>query len=193
MTPRAVDWVRRNLFSSVFNSILTIVVMVLAALIVPPLFRWAVTHATISGMTRAACTGDGACWTFIRVRFPRFIYGNYPTDQYWRADVAFALLVAFCAPVLRDGTRHRWLVGVAAAGRVSCTRGGVAVGRSVRAVLCRHLAVGRPDARHHRVVRHRGGIACRWGSCWRSVGARSCRWSGCCRSATSSCGAACRC
>jgi general L-amino acid transport system permease protein len=109
MTPRAVDWVRRNLFSSIFNSILTIVVMALAALIVPPLFRWAVTHATISGTTRAACTGDGACWTFIRMRFPRFFYGNYPTDQYWRADVAFALLVALCAPVLRDGTRHRWM------------------------------------------------------------------------------------
>ena len=54
--PRAVDWVRRNLFSSIFNSILTIVVLVLAGLVVPPLFRWAVMHATISGMTRAACT-----------------------------------------------------------------------------------------------------------------------------------------
>ncbi len=105
--------------------------LALAALIVPPLFRWAVTHATISGTTRAACTGDGACWTFIRVRFPRFFYGNYPSDQYWRADVVFALLVAFCAPVLRDGTRHRWTVGVAAArscflhSRRSCCGGGV--------------------------------------------------------------------
>jgi general L-amino acid transport system permease protein len=60
-------------------------------------------------VTRAACSGDGACWTFIRIRFPRFIYGNYPSDQYWRVDVAFALLVAVCAPVLRDNTRQRWL------------------------------------------------------------------------------------
>jgi general L-amino acid transport system permease protein len=107
--PRVIDWVRQSLFSSVFNSILTIVVLVLAGLIVPPLFRWAVTNATITGMSRDACTGDGACWTFIRVRFPRFFYGNYPTDQYWRVNVGFALLVAFCVPVLRDGTRHRWL------------------------------------------------------------------------------------
>ena len=106
---RALDWARRNLFSSVFNSILTIVVLVLAGLILPPLFRWAVTHATISGMTREACTGDGACWTFIRVRFPRFIYGSYPSDEYWRVNVAFALLVAFATPVLRDGVRLRWL------------------------------------------------------------------------------------
>jgi general L-amino acid transport system permease protein len=107
--PRALDWVQRNLFSSVFNSLLTIAVLVLAGLILPPLFRWAVTHATISGTTRAACTGDGACWTFIRVRFPRFIYGSYPSDQYWRVDLAFVLLAAFAAPVLRDSVRHRWL------------------------------------------------------------------------------------
>jgi general L-amino acid transport system permease protein len=107
--PNALDWARQNLFSSVFNSILTGIVLLLAWLILPPLFRWAVTHATISGMTRAACTGDGACWTFIRVRFPRFFYGSYPPDQIWRVNVALALLVAFCTPVLREGVRHRWV------------------------------------------------------------------------------------
>ena len=56
--PRPIEWARRNLFSSVFNTCLTIVVLGLAGLVVPPLFRWAVTHATIAGMTRAACTGD---------------------------------------------------------------------------------------------------------------------------------------
>jgi general L-amino acid transport system permease protein len=107
--PRPIEWARRNLFSSVFNTILTIVVLVLAGLVLPPVFRWTVTHATISGMTRAACTGDGACWTFIRVRFPLFIYGDYPAAQRWRVDVVVALLAAFCTPVLRDGWRHRWL------------------------------------------------------------------------------------
>lgn len=107
--PRPIEWARRNLFSSVFNTVLTLVVLALAGLVLPPVFRWAVTHATISGMTRAACTGDGACWTFIRVRFPHFIYGNYPSEQYWRVDLVVALLAAFCTPVLRDGWRHRWL------------------------------------------------------------------------------------
>ena len=106
---RAVEWVRKNLFSSVFNGILTLAVLALAVLILPPLFRWGITHATFGGTDRKACTGDGACWTFIRVRFPRFIYGNYPSDQYWRPDLAFFLLAAFCVPVLRDGMRHRWL------------------------------------------------------------------------------------
>ena len=106
---RPIDWARQNLFSSVFNTILTVVVVVLAGLVLPPVWRWAVSHATVTGMTRAACTGDGACWTFIRVRFPLFIYGDYPSEQYWRVDVVAALLVAFCTPVLRDGMRHRWI------------------------------------------------------------------------------------
>ncbi len=104
-----IDWARANLFSSVFNSILTIIVLIAAGLVLPPLIRWGVTHATISGSSRAACTGDGACWTFIRVRFPRFFYGSYPSGQQWRVDVAFMLLIAFCAPVLRDGVRHKWI------------------------------------------------------------------------------------
>jgi general L-amino acid transport system permease protein len=107
--PRPINWMRRNLFSAPFNGALTIVFLVMACLVLPPLFRWAVTHATISGTTRAACSDDGACWTFIRVRFPHFIYGNYPSDEYWRVDGAFALVAAFCAPALRDNTRHRWL------------------------------------------------------------------------------------
>ena len=67
------------------------------------------THASLSGTSRAACTGDGACWTFIRVRLPLFFYGLYPSSEYWRVDLAFVLLVAFCIPVLRDQVRHRWL------------------------------------------------------------------------------------
>ena len=106
---RAVEWARKNLFSSFFNSLLTLVVLGLAALILPPLVRWGITHATFGGMDRSACTGDGACWTFIRVRFPLFIYGDYPADQRWRPDLAFILLAAFCVPVLRDGMRHRWI------------------------------------------------------------------------------------
>ena len=159
LAARRSTWARRNLFSSVFNTVLTIVVLLLAGLVLPPLFRWAVTHATISGMTRAACTGDGACWTFIRVRFPLFIYGNYPSDQYWRVDLVVALLVAFCTPVLRDGVRHRWLYVLLLLTVFPSARGDAAGRRRVRARLCRHVAVGRADARPDRVVRHRGGIA----------------------------------
>jgi general L-amino acid transport system permease protein len=106
---RMIEWARRNLFGSVFNTVLTILVLALAALILPPLIRWSITQATLHGTTRASCTGDGACWTFIRVRLPLFFYGRYPASSFWRVDLVGVLLVAFSIPVLREQVAHRWL------------------------------------------------------------------------------------
>jgi general L-amino acid transport system permease protein len=102
-------WLKRNLFGSLFNTLLSLVVLAAAIVVLPPFIQWAVTHATLSGDSRAACTGDGACWTFIRMRLPLFFYGRYPSNEYWRVDLAFVLLAAFCVPVLRERTRHRML------------------------------------------------------------------------------------
>ena len=106
------EWVRRNLFGSLFNTLLTLAVMAALALIVPPLFRWAVTNATISGVSRAACGPDGACWTFIRMRLPTFFFGHYPPAERWRIGAALLLVGGCAVPVLREHTRHRgvWLL-----------------------------------------------------------------------------------
>ena len=104
---RAIDWLRRNLFSSVTNTLLTLLVLALLWLVVPPFFAWAVTHATIAGDSKDACTGDGACWTFIKLRLHTFFWGHYPDEELWRLVVAAGLLVAFAAPVMRDRIRHR--------------------------------------------------------------------------------------
>ena len=111
---RAARWPRKNLFYGWLNTALTIVTFGAIALIVPPLFRWGVSHATLSGMTRAACVGDGACWTFIRVRLPTFIFGRYPADERWRVVAAFAVLAALVLPVVAERTRHRgpWVIAL---------------------------------------------------------------------------------
>src|SRR5579883_1458344 len=77
-----VGWLRFNLFGSVGNTALTLLVLGFLALILPPFIRWAVTDATIGGTARSACTGDGACWTFIRMRLPTFFYGHYPFSEW---------------------------------------------------------------------------------------------------------------
>jgi general L-amino acid transport system permease protein len=111
-----VRWLRRNLFSSVGNTVLTVLAAAAVVAVLLPFIRWAVLDATLAGMTQAACTGDGACWTFIRVRLPLLIYGHYPPGETWRVDLAAALLVAICVPVLRPRGRHhgRWLGALAA-------------------------------------------------------------------------------
>jgi general L-amino acid transport system permease protein len=109
---RAALWVRRNLFGTLLDALLTLLVLGVLALVVPPLFRWAVTNATLSGATRAACAPDGACWTFIRMRLPLFFYGHYPAEELWRVHAATLLLVGFAVPVMREHVRHRglWLL-----------------------------------------------------------------------------------
>lgn len=109
---RILDWLRRNLFSSVTNTVLTLAVVALLAWALPPFIAWSLTDATISGSAKSACSGDGACWTFIRIRLPQFFYGHYPSDEIWRVNIAGVLLAVFSVPVLRENTRRRglWLL-----------------------------------------------------------------------------------
>jgi general L-amino acid transport system permease protein len=110
----AMEWVKQNLFGGWFNTLLTLVVLAALAVVLPPLVRWAITDATISGVSRAACVGDGACWTFIRMRLPTFFFGHYPAEERWRIFAAFAVVGACMVPVLREHTRHRlaWMVAL---------------------------------------------------------------------------------
>ena len=53
-------------------------------------------EATISGDAKEACVATkGACWTYIKVWFRRFMYGMYPNDFHWRINTAFIVLIAF--------------------------------------------------------------------------------------------------
>ena len=107
--PRPIAWLRANLFNSRLNALLTLVVIGLAWVVIPPVFQWAVTRATIAGTSKAACDGGGACWTFIRMRLPTFFFGHYPASELWRVYLSLALLAVFAWPVLRAQTRHRWV------------------------------------------------------------------------------------
>jgi general L-amino acid transport system permease protein len=106
---RAIDWLRRNLFSSITNTVLTLLVLALLWWVIPPFFNWMIGDATIAGSSRSDCTGDGACWVFIKQRLHTFFWGHYPDDQLWRLAVVAGLMIAFIAPVMRERTRHRGL------------------------------------------------------------------------------------
>ncbi len=88
-----VAWIRKNFFSSPLNIILTIFSLYVLYLLIPPIIDWAILNATWEGTSKAACTGGGACWAFIRVRFDQFMYGLYPPEEYWRVNLAAILLV----------------------------------------------------------------------------------------------------
>ncbi|MCC6471348.1 MAG: amino acid ABC transporter permease [Alphaproteobacteria bacterium] len=113
MLGRAWRWMRVNLLGSPLNIVLTVAMLAVFWFTLAPLVRWAVIDATIAGDSKAGCTGAGACWTFIKVRFPMFFYGRYPVDERWRVDLAALLLAVFAVPAMLDKLRHRWIAVLA--------------------------------------------------------------------------------
>jgi len=90
-TKGTIHWMKDNLFSSPLNTLMTILGIAFLYSIIPPFFQWAYTDATFSGETRAQCTGDGACWTFVKMKMDMFMYGFYPEDQVWRLQTGIGL------------------------------------------------------------------------------------------------------
>ena len=115
----ALGWLRANLFSSVFNSILTLLAVALIAATVPPIVRWALINAVWSAPNGQACHGGGACWAFIDAKFRFILFGRYPVDEQWRpitvVIIFFAMILAACARQLW-GRRLAilWFVGLSA-------------------------------------------------------------------------------
>ena len=112
-TTGVLGWLRMNLFSSWFNTILTFLVIYLLYQIVPSFFNWAIFSADFTHnylgeriIDRTFCTRvmepelGGACWAIIFVRFYQFIYGFYPVEEVWRVNVVYFLLVIAVAPLL---------------------------------------------------------------------------------------------
>ncbi|MEQ1753651.1 MAG: amino acid ABC transporter permease [Micropepsaceae bacterium] len=100
--PGPIEWMRSNLFSSVLNSALTLVAILVVYQTVVPFIEWTVFDAAWSGSTRDACLSheDGACWPFIYARLGQIVYGFYDDNQRWRVDIVFIML----------GTGLAWLV-----------------------------------------------------------------------------------
>lgn len=110
-----VHWLRANLFSSWFNSILTILGLLTVWWIVSASLPWwlnSVWNADSLSECRAivaASAGEGAtgaCWAMIRERWHQFLFGFYPPELYWRPVLSFGLLFAAMAPVLYSGEKR---------------------------------------------------------------------------------------
>jgi general L-amino acid transport system permease protein len=94
-------WMRANLFGSVFDTILTIVGVVLGLLIIVPLAQWGIFGAIWDAPTRDTCAAnpDVACWAFVKANMGQFIYGRYPDPERWRVNVFFLLMALTVIPL----------------------------------------------------------------------------------------------
>ena len=89
---RFLDILNRNINSNNFNAILTLLTVFIIIKSIPPLLNWFILDANFIGNSKDDCTGDGACWVFIKVWFNRFMYGLYPDAEQWRINMAFLIL-----------------------------------------------------------------------------------------------------
>ena len=91
---RSFDLLNKNVNTTNFNAVLTLLIIFVIIKSIPPSMSWMILDANISGDSRDACTGSGACWTYIKVWFKRFMYGMYPNELHWRINIAFLLVIA---------------------------------------------------------------------------------------------------
>lgn len=105
-------WIRQNLFSNWWNTLLTLFAFYLLYLILPPLLSWAFFDANWVGTTRQDCTKAGACWVFIEQRFGQFMYGYYPPELRWRVNLTVILAIVGAAPLFFKAMPKKGIYGI---------------------------------------------------------------------------------
>lgn len=73
------EWARKNLFSSWFNTVLTLISVLLLAWVLISLFTWIFTQAN---------------WAVVRQNFRLFFVGRYPVELLWRIWLSLGVIVA---------------------------------------------------------------------------------------------------
>ncbi|QIE41353.1 amino acid ABC transporter permease [Meridianimarinicoccus aquatilis] len=100
----AVKWLRENLFSSVGNSIMTLLaaycLYALISAIVPWVFNGVWRADSIRDCREVLDGAVGGCFAVIAERWPQLVFGNYPSEHYGRAVIAFLMLFVALAPIL---------------------------------------------------------------------------------------------
>ena len=110
-------WMRQNLFSSVGNTILTVISVLLIFLILSNMLPWIFLGVWNAGSLSecreifAQRYSDGteyACWAVVKDRWHQIIFGYFAPEQYWRPILGFILICAALAPILYPSL-PRWM------------------------------------------------------------------------------------
>lgn len=108
------EWLRKRMFSSPLNIMLTLLSLALLTWIIPPLINWAFITASWGGDSAALCEVDGvgACWTFINVKLRQFVFGFYPQAEQWRVELLFVVFFTLIAYLVIPKTPKKGWLGL---------------------------------------------------------------------------------
>ena len=76
-SPTPWNWARKNLFSTWYNSILTVVCLIVAFQTIKRIIVWATTKAQ---------------WRVLEANLPLFFAGRFPSESYWRLWIVAAII-----------------------------------------------------------------------------------------------------
>lgn len=85
---------RRALFGDPLNAALSLLILAVLALTLPPLVDWALLKARFAPDV-AACEAlerSGACWGVVTEKARFIVLGRYPSEQGWRPALAAGLI-----------------------------------------------------------------------------------------------------
>ena len=111
-------WVKNNLFSSISNSLLTILSVTLLYYLIVGIVDWFLLDAVFDANSKIECRkiNDGACWAVVSKRIGQFVYGFYPEAERWRIDITFYTMFIAFAPLLYPDLPKRkfllWFSGI---------------------------------------------------------------------------------
>ncbi len=106
-TQGLLPWLRVNLFASVPNALLSLVMLAVLFWIVSGFMRWGVFQAVFAADADAcqAARGIGACWGVVNEKARLILLGRYPRAEHWRPALATLLLVGL---VVASCSRFFW-------------------------------------------------------------------------------------
>jgi general L-amino acid transport system permease protein len=112
-----IGWMKANLFNGWLNSALTLVILYLLWLSVPPLINWALIDSNWFSSSDQCKAGEGACWSIITANIRFIIFGFYPHDLQWRPLIAIVILITLLfysqnRNHWRKSLFYAWLIGL---------------------------------------------------------------------------------
>lgn len=108
-TQGMLPWLRQNLFASVPNTMLSLLILGALAWAATGALRWGVFNAVVAADADLcqAARGVGACWGVVNEKARLIVLGRYPQSEHWRAEVATFLLLGL---VVASCSRFFWKV-----------------------------------------------------------------------------------
>ncbi|MCF6265430.1 MAG: amino acid ABC transporter permease [Desulfuromusa sp.] len=110
-----VGWMKKHLFSSTLNTLLTFVTLFLIYITVKGLWVWGIADAVWVADSRRECfdiSMDGACWAGVIAWLDSIFYGRYPRDELWRINLGILLLFVWMAPLWLPRVKAKIYIGL---------------------------------------------------------------------------------